>query len=505
MIATAPLTRIALRRRDNHMTIHCPTVAAVNDLTDYLTFVRPVTERYHGRLVTRHCPEPCYQRSASDPFVLSCPAGFERMLVSHFKMRYDFSVTQSRSARIAANTQADRSQLNESEFRKGQRPILEAMLAADGGRIVVAPAVGKSFLIARYAKALVKARILVSTKHKAVLLQLYEDLHAYLPGQVGLVCSGKNIAPEARIVCVSQGTLARYFPREERQNVDVLIVDEYHEWGSRQKLEILERVREAKLFGLSANKIREDGAHFRLDGFFGPVIAEMDHAEAVARKLVAPICVVWVPVHAYRDPIRLSDQIDQRQRYGLWQYPQRNRLIASVARMFNEEEQVLISVKKIEHALYIRQYLPEFTVVHGVQNTHSSNLGMFEAMGLTHGLPPMTSERLQNLKKRFSDGTLKKVIATDVWKHGVNFPHLSVVIRAEGTDSIVSDTQWPGRTSRLQEGKSVGLVFDFTDEYDHTLWRKAVQRQQRYSQQNYKQITLAELGNDMNRLAAGGV
>ena len=474
-------------------------MVAMTALTDYLTYYRPVTERRNNRLYTEEIPEPCFKRSATDPFVLHCPAGFEPMLAKKFKNRYEFIVTRTRSSRVRERTQADWSLLDGLEFREGQRPILESMAVADRGRIVVPPAVGKSLLIAWYAKLMPQARIIVSTKQKSVLAQIYEYLQAELSEPVGFVCSGKNIEPNARVVCVSQGTVAKYFPHDGEQDVDVLFVDEYHEWGSQQKLEILGAVKEAKLFGLSGNNIRGDGAEFRLDGFFGPMLAEMSHAEAVKKNLVTPICVVWVPVDSYISPFKKEDGLDERQRYGIWRYAVRNRSIAEVARLFGEDDQVLISVRSIEHALFLRQFLPEFTVVHGVQNDRTSNLGMFRAMELTSGMPPMTDERLQMLKMQFSDGTLKKVIATDVWKHGVSFPHLSVVIRAEGSDSIVSDTQWPGRASRIKEGKNVSLVFDFTDEYDNRFWHKAIQRRNRYAQQQYEQITLQDLKKMMRR------
>lgn len=491
--------RILLEQYGNEMIVHCPSPVALAAMTDYLTYERPVTERQHGRLVNLKEVEPCYRCSTTDPLAFYCPAGFESMLLAKFNGRFEFSVVRERDHRIAENTRADWSRIDASEFRNGQQPILEAMVEADRGRLVLAPAVGKSWFIGCYARLMPKARILVSTKSKEVLFQLYEDLERLLPGRVGLVCSGRNKKPDARIVCVSQGTLERYFPRDGTPNVDVVIVDEYHEWGSPRKLEVLSGIKQAKLFGLSGNKFRDDGAEFRLDGIFGPVLAEMTHAEAVTKKLVVPICVVWVPVRSDLTPIRETDSIDSRQRYGVWQYSVRNRMIAEAARLFREDDQVLISVRTVEHALFLRQYLPEFTPVYAPQDGKASNIGMFRAMGLTRGLPAMTEERLRLLKRRFADGTLKKVIATGVWSRGVNFPGLSVVIRADGMNSTIADTQWPGRTARISDGKEVSLVIDFTDEYDDSLWHKAIRRQQRYAEQQWKQIELADLKQMMRR------
>jgi superfamily II DNA or RNA helicase len=482
-----------LEQIDNELRIHCPNPLVVRKMTKYLTFFRPVTEKYYGYLRKREVEERCYRRSETDPFLLSCSAGFESMICKKFKRRFRFTANHRRDARITANTQANWLLLDDSQLRNGQKAILAAMVSADQGRIVLPPSVGKSYLIGCYITLMPQARIIISTKNKAILFQLHDDLNKLFPDQVGLVCSGKNKKSDSRIVCVSQGTLDRYFPREGDQNVDVLIVDEYHEWGSNLKLKLLSSVKQAKLFGLSGNKYRDDGAEFQLDGIFGPVLAEMTHAQAVDKKLVTPICVVWVPVQSDRTPIRFDDSVDDRQRYGVWQYDQRNRLIAESARMFNANEQVLISVRTIEHALHLRQFLPEFTPVYAAQDGRLSNLGMFRTQGMMNGLPDMTEERLIQLKKEFETGTLKKVIATNVWAQGVNFPSLAVVIRADGMDSMIADVQWPGRTSRLQSDKPVSLVFDFTDEYDTTFRAKAIRRHQRYAAQQWEQITLADL------------
>jgi len=496
-----PLPSIRLERIDNELFIHCPSPLVVNEMTEYLTFYRPVLRQRYGRLHRTDIEEKCYCRHEADPFLLSCPSGFEFMIRHKFRNRFVFTTDTRRSPRITANTQADWSLLDESQLRNGQKPILEALVCADQGRIVVPPAVGKSYLIGCYATLIPQARILISTKSKVILFQLYEDLERLFPGQVGLVCSGKNKKPDARIVCVSQGTLERYFPPTGDQEVDVLIVDEYHEWGSADKLKLLSGIKQAKLFALSGNKYRDDGAEFRLNGIFGPILAEMTHTEAVDKKLVTPICVVWVPVRSDHTPIRVDATVDERQRYGVWQYSVRNHLIAEAARLFDTDDQVLISVRTIEHSLYLRQYLPEFTPVYAPQDIRTSNLGMFQAMGLMNDLPEMTEERLLQLKKEFSAGTLKKVIATNVWAQGVNFPALSVVIRADGMNSMIADIQWPGRTSRIMAGKKVSLVFDFTDEYDTTFQYKATQRHQRYAQQNWEQIQFAELKRLMNRPA----
>ncbi len=177
------------------------------------------------------------------------------------------------------------------------------MVEADCGRVVVPPGVGKSFFIGRYAKIMHRARIVVCTDLTLVLEQLYDDLGKLFPSQVGIVTGKRKKNVEARILCVSLGTLQK-FVSENSQEFDVLILDEYHCCGSAKRLAALESVKQAKLFGLSANSERNDKSEFRINGIFGPLIYEMSHAEAEAKKLVTPVCVVWVPVAETSDRYR---------------------------------------------------------------------------------------------------------------------------------------------------------------------------------------------------------
>lgn len=493
MMKEQSLPVIPTKQIDNKLVIHCPTPLVLEALTHYLTFVRTSWERDRGRFFKVETPEPCYTFSSDDPYRIVCPAGFETMLIEHFRDRFEFAVSRERSQRVVERTRADWSRVDENEFRDGQFGMLQAMADADRGRVVVATAVGKLFLIVQYAKLMSQARIVVSTHSKQVLIQIYEALREVFGDEVGIINGSKKTNRNARILCISQGTLYGYLSDPECE-IDALIVDEYHEWGSLKRLAVLDAVKDARMLGMSASDERDDKAEFRLNGYFGPVIAEMDYAEGVRRDLITPICVVWVPVRSDQDPVDAFLSPWDRARYGIWRYDPRNKAIAEAARMFGEDEQVLISVKTIEHALFLRKYfLPEFTPIFAPKDGDDPGMRSFESMGLLDGIPRMTEERLLSLKHQFSEGTLKKAISTRVWSQGMNFNSLSVLIRADGMNSTIADTQWPGRLARLKEDHKVGLLFDFTDEYHSPYWNKAVQRQKRYAKHEWRQITLHEL------------
>ena len=65
-----------------------------------------------------------------------------------------------------------------------------------------------------------------------------------------------------------------------------------------------------------------------------------------------------------------------------------------------------------------------------------------------------------------ADGTIRKMIATHVYKQGVNFPDLSVVINAGGGGSDITTKQVAGRESRKTEGKERAYLIEFEHPWD---------------------------------------
>ena len=94
------------------------------------------------------------------------------------------------------------------------------------------------------------------------------------------------------------------------------------------------------------------------------------------------------------------------------------------------------------------------------------------------------------MKKAFEEGKLKKAIATGVWKRGVDFRRLAVLIRADGKNSPVADYQIPGRTSRTcaEVGKEISVVIDFKDQFNETLKRRAQDRRRNYKTKGWAQV-----------------
>jgi hypothetical protein len=53
------------------------------------------------------------------------------------------------------------------------------------------------------------------------------------------------------------------------------------------------------------------------------------------------------------DPSFYHESFALKERYGIWRFDKRNQAIADAANLFDEDEQVLITVKTIDHALHL--------------------------------------------------------------------------------------------------------------------------------------------------------
>lgn len=384
------------------------------------------------------------------------------------------------------------------EWRYKQRFCVEQMLKYQCGRIDCPPGYGKSYLMRLFAQLTPWAQHVISTHSIDVLEQIHDELSKKIP-KVGIICGKRKVEGDG-VWVVSGKSLHRV-----DWKVDSLLIDEVHEWATDDYLERVagENFMFARKYGFSANQAdRMDEAHFELEGPFGPVIAKVSYAEAVKHGCVVPIRILWRSVDRQGNPASDTPNSVERNRWGLWTHTYRNRKIAKDARQFHEDDQVLIAVETIEHAMHLKRELPEFTLCHSEHGlSDADRLWYIENGFIKPNEPRMTTDRRYKLKKAFERGRLKKVIANSVWKRGVDFKQLSVLIRADGGSSAISDTQIPGRTSRIsrETGKEYSVVLDYLDEFDDTLHNRALTRSGSYRKLGWEQHYPKKKGRERQR------
>lgn len=362
-----------------------------------------------------------------------------------------------------------------------QAECLSRMLACDGGVVSAATGVGKSVLLRMVSRLLGRAKIHVVTRMTTLADEIHSDLCAVIP-RVGFVGGGKRRFERVTVFVADS-------LHHGMGDADVVLADEVHELASPKYAAKLGMYDRAVCFGFSATpKGRADGRDPEVEALFGPEIFTVSYQEAEAMGRVVPITVEWLRVPPGPD-VAGVDRMDLREKLGVWCNDARNDAIAARVREFGPDEQVLVMVKTIEHAVQLKSRLPEFTLAYAANGMDERRLGRYQAAGL---LPEdevgLDRRRVHELRRAFAAGTLKKVIANYVWSTGVNFRNLAVLVRADAAGSTIRDGQIPGRVCRRIPGvKESALLIDCWDDWTGPLYGKALSRRRNYQGKGWAQ------------------
>lgn len=369
------------------------------------------------------------------------------------------------------------------EFRAYQEDCVKALVASENGLIVAPTGFGKSTLMEAICHLYPKAKINIVVKYADVAKKFARVLSQSIP-HLGIIGGGKAPLYGERVHVVVAASLHHVDP-----DVDILLADEVHALMTPKIAPILAtKYTMSRNFGFTATpKGRMDGAHAMLEMFFGRPIFTLTYPQAVAAGLVVPIKVRWLMVDTRDNPAQGKSGVRKMQ-IGIWRNAARNHAIAMDARQYDANTQVLILVDKLEHAIHLKQWLPEYSLCYG--NTDEKRIAQYKKQHmLPPGFEPVTPDVREQMRRQFETGELKKVIATDVWSTGVDFASLQVLYRADARASEIVDTQAPGRVSRvdLSTNKQYGEVVDCYDMFDPGFRQKSRTRHSNYAQLGWEQ------------------
>lgn len=375
-------------------------------------------------------------------------------------------------------------------LRDGQEPVLAALISSDMGIVEAPTGAGKSFIIRQICRIWPTARIVVCSYSTDIVRMLYTALLELLPpAEVGMV-GGGDCDPDKRVVCVVDKSLMKI----DLENIDIFIYDEVHRAAAEQTKNTIYKCRNARMWGFSASpKGRADGADLETEAMFGSQIATLTYEEVQKTGAIVPMLVFKVSCqHLPGLNVQTTTALE---RHGLWRNKERNTLISQmvqwIEQYFPPDQQILISVKSVEHAVHLGHLLPDFKLIYSTM-VPDKRL-RWEKWGLLpKGEHPLTAQAREQASKEFRSGKLRRVIATGVWGTGVDFPGLNVVIRADGQRSSIQSTQVPGRATRSNDGqKEYGIVIDFDDVFHDTLANRAEGRFRHYRKKGWAIETIA--------------
>jgi len=498
-VARPPRKIALIRHQDHAITVSATATTGLPPevlvgLTDHMTY-KHVTMLYgaeafakcgKGRMVQseeRHL----YEVGETSRFLLT-GAGYLPFVWNHLTQR-GYEITYEDLCGRPSHPQAyevDWAHMYERFTpRYRQEECIAAITATDGGKINAIPGFGKSAVIGAICRGFRHARIAVVTKRSQVLTSLKRELLTYT-ANVGQVGNGKN--EKNRITLYSADSLHHLDDLVDR--TDFLFADEAHELAADRYADRIGSLQVRKRFAFSGSfDARPDKADARLECLFGPEIFKLDFQEGVDHGLVVPIEVHWHNVILDDHEVTATGgSPTTKDRWDLWRNKGRNRIIAAIAHQSPDDEQVLILVKRVEHAMFLRKLLREFTVIHGDLSEEDEQFYRNNKM-ITDDWTPLDRKQRNRYQDQFRAGDLKKVISTAVWEVGVSFDALSVMIWGGAGSSEISSTQGPGRTSRIHaaSGKQVGIVHDLLDQFSPDRASQAATRGRHYKKHKWVQ------------------
>lgn len=439
--------------------------------------------RFRGResRPTKH-PMWWYADSPSGGRVFCAYSGYAHIIVQTLRER-GVAVRVTELVDDGLGT-PDISQVKGVTWRTRQKNVFTRILSYRRGRIDCPVGWGKTWLAQQLVKVWPKAEIALAVPFGDVMLESYESLCREMGvHRVGIVGRGR-CKPNKLTVCTTQSL------HKLSKDVNLLLVDECHAVCSANYVKKFNKFHRARLIGFSASHERDDGADDFALALFGPLIAKVDYGEAVEGGNVVPLHVRMYRVRSGPSVAGLSDQTYVN-RVGIWRNDQRNDLIAQVIRdlekEFGPEAQILVMGAVLEHVCALKQRLPDYTLVTG--EPEPARVRKLKKDGIwPQGEEPCTDDMRQAARRAFAANELKRVIVTKIWRQGVNFRDLAILVRIDGLASGTDATQIPGRLSRLpdQSDKEYGLLVDFMDEFSDNLKRRSHKRRSHYKRHGWR-------------------
>ena len=350
-----------------------------------------------------------------------------------------------------------------------QKEVVKTMLASGGGVLSAATGFGKSVMSASIIAAhtpeamrLYGAPLCVfACPERDINKKNWLELKKHLPDRdVGILQSGHKKIITDDVMVVTLDSLQNLDPSQ----IGLLICDEVHTGVSASRAAAIREMSLAIKYGVSATPGgRYDGRDIIIEALFGPVVCTKTYQDAVKDGRLVPIQVIWVetPVPSvglaaykgYATP-------EARIRNGIEKNLNLNAAVGELLEKLPDSRQALAIMPHIRQLNNVAKFAPSATVVHA--ETKKERL---EQEGFLY-TPAVSNKERASIYTRFNTGEIRKVISTYVYKQGVDFPGLSVVINAYGGGAEIAGKQIPGRASRVTSDKSMSFLVDFWPSWD---------------------------------------
>ena len=351
--------------------------------------------------------------------------------------------------------------LNHAGYRKlrpYQDRIVEKVVSAfDAGEkrafYIVATGLGKTVIAATIARQLWDRgcrKILVLCHATDLALQLEQGFWPQITKEVPTSVFFDGLPPR-NTVGISFGlyqSLYGYLPGIERDQFDVIIVDEAHHALAHGFRTCLEHLHLKFLIGMTATPWRGDGQS--LTTLFGEPIEKVSLVDGMALGYLSKV-----------DYRILCDNVDWENMGNLSRQSLSIRDLNKRLFLPQRDEAVIAELQKV-----VKDIPNPRIAIFSPSIEHSNR---FSSMLSAAGIPCAALSRVDKAERRrrllaFASGTYEAVCAVDVMNEGIDVPDVNVLVFLRATHSRRIFVQQLGRGLRLSEGKEKVIVLDFVSD-----------------------------------------
>lgn len=318
-----------------------------------------------------------------------------------------------------------------------------AAVRRGGGIVLAATASGKTSIASQFFSRLTCSCLFVVDQID-LLYQSQEELAKWLGEQVGVV--GDSEFSVKRITVATIQTLKLHLQDKKFQlwfkKVQVVVVDELHEQMARRNFGVLETIKPIARFGLTATlQLGQKHVRTRAYAFAGPVIFRFPITKGQELGVLSRGTVTQL---LFEEVFEGTDKRTPAERYTeevIENELKQSFLYQAVRYLVEQGRYVIVLVDRIAHLDVITKLFQE--VAHRV------------AWG---GI--RTKDR-KTAKAKFEKGDIRLIIASDVFKKGVNIKRVDAMFDLAERPSKNNAIQKFGRGVRLHPDKSELAYYDF--------------------------------------------
>lgn len=330
-------------------------------------------------------------------------------------------------------------------------------------------------------------KTLLITNDSDWLNQAREEFKQYLPGEDITFVQGKVLNwSNFTIGMVQSISRNMRFYQQELSKIDMVLVDEADQGGSKQYQNVLTRLFNTRVrIGLSGtiymSKLAKDKVkNMNLEGFFGKVVAEFKLKDSIKKGYSTKTIVKMVPSRPW---------------YGNWESE-----FVTYKDIYDDSITLNRYAKRMAYARLkwnINQgRYPALVVCKHI--AHCENLYKFfkkklgDAYNLSYVHVNTPSKLRQQIMKDFREGKIDILVSTTIIARGKNFPKLKYLLNTASMDSQEKSIQFLGRLVRTDESKNKVYLDDLHYPGNY-LSRHGRHRKQYYQKQELKVILLEKL------------